>query len=455
MSLASTNITSKNQDVMFTSADILKFYLPIASTNMIIGVVFNIINSTMTGAVNAAAAVAAFVIAQTMTDLMSTMSINTPNWLTAKVRDRKSYRTAIRNFAPVVAFNVLLMVLAAWTPLGRIMFSGVFRAPPELSDAITSALKICVPMPFVMVLRGCSQSVLMIRKRTYLMFVGIVVRFLSVVAAAPLLMRQSVLQGAQIGAFMWVMSLSVEAICDFLMASRHFHEYPEEPEDGVMAKTREIWAFIIPLMLVGIVQTLGKPIQNLGMSLTTTPALSIAAYSVGWNGAWLLAAFAQDGIRQTVLVFWNNEQEFVAIRKFFLKVALFVAGLIVVLRAGGIWAWFFETVIGADAELARLAQAPMYVFALYPIAICSVELFTGRLLKSGQTSLMGISKGANLLANFAAAHIISSLAPDAGAFVGIGCILSGLFAELGVVYWADRRVQKRLTKSAVAVADAS
>jgi progressive ankylosis protein len=428
-----------------STVEILKFYLPIASTNMIIGIVFNIINATMTGAADATAALAAFAVAQSMTDLTSTLSSNSPSWLTARVRDKKSFMMGLRRFIPLTLLNVVLLGLVAWTPLGEFVFSGIFRAPTELSAGISAALKICVIMPIVLVLRGCSQSVLMVRKRTYLMFFGIFSRLVGVALGAPLLMRQTVLKGAQIGAFMWVASMCIEATCDFIMATRHFHEYPDEPPAGRLPKASQIWSFVIPLVLVSIVQALGKPVQNLGMAWTNTPVASIASYSVGWSGAWLLVAFAQDGLRQTVLVFWNDDASFAVIRNFFLKASFIVAALILIFSVTGVWTWFFEAVIHADMNLANMTKAAMYVFAVYPLVLSMSEVHTGRLLRNGATGLMAYAKGANLIATAIGAFVISSAFPGGGAAVGAGCLLLGVMAELCVVYIANRSIHGQPT----------
>ncbi len=421
--------------------EILKFYIPLAATTMFYAVIFNVMNSAMARTIDAAGALAAFAIGQSIADLMAVPAGSGHQWLLARARDKQSFRAGLRVMAQLIGMVLVLLILAGWTPLGRLIYEGVFGAPANLSQGITAVIRVCLPLPFIFALRGASQSVLMVRRQTHLMTAGVVVRLLHTAVLASILGRNHGMSGALVGGVLWVSGMGVESLFDFAMASRLYRKYPEAPDNGTVPAPSSIWKFLLPLIATNLLWSLGKPILNLGMARSVNPELSIAVYQVTWNAAWLLIAYVQGGFRQTVVVFWNDGATLRALQRFATGLAAGVTVLMAGLTLSGGAAWFLRNVVGAADELIAPARGVLLVMSLLPLALVATEVCIGRLLRNGTTAPIGLAKGANLTVMAAVVFGLAALAPNTGALIGAIGMLAGVLGEFAVAFLATRRLQ--------------
>lgn len=421
--------------------EILRFYIPLAATTMFYAVVFNVMNSAMARTIDAAGALAAFAVGQSIADLMAVPAGSGHQWLLARARDKQSFRAGLRVMAQLIGLVFVLLILAGWTPFGRLIYQGVFGAPANLSPGITAVIKVCLPLPFIFALRGASQSVLMVRRQTHLMTAGVVVRLLHTAVLATLLGRNHGMQGALVGGVLWVSGMGVEALFDFAMASRLYRKFPEAPESGTVPTASSIWKFLLPLIATSLLWSLGKPILNLGMARSADPELSIAVYQVTWNAAWLLIAYVQGGFRQAVVVFWNDGRTLRALQRFAAGLAAGVTVLMIGLTLTGGAAWFLRDVVGAAEELIGPSRGVLLVMSVLPLALVATEVCIGRLLRNGTTAPIGLAKGANLAVMAAVVFGLAALAPRAGALIGAIGMLAGVVGEFTVAFLATRRLQ--------------
>ncbi|MDP2873544.1 MAG: hypothetical protein Q8P31_13560 [Bacillota bacterium] len=420
--------------------DILRFYIPLAATTMFYAVVFNVMNSAMARTIDAAAALAAFAVGQSIADLVAVPAGSGHQWLLARARDKQSFRAGLRVMAQLIGIVLVLLALAGWTPLGRLIYQGIFGAPANLSPGISAVIKICLPLPLIFALRGASQSVLMIRRQTHLMTAGVVVRLGYVSAMAILLGRSHGMSGAVIGGLLWVSGMGVESLVDFALAVRLYRQYPEAPESGVLPSPAGIWRFLLPLIATSLLWSLGKPILNLGMARSADPEGAIAIYQVTWNAAWLLIAYVQGGFRQAVVVFWNDARTLKALQRFAAGLAAAVTVLMAALTLSGGATWFLRDVVGAAEELIGPARGVLLVMSVLPLALVATEVCIGRLLRNGTTGPIGLAKGANLASMAAVVLGLAVLAPNAGALIGALGMLAGVLGEFVVAYIATRRI---------------
>lgn len=408
---------------------------------MFYAVIFNVMNSAMARTADAAGALAAFAVGQSIADLMAVPAGSGHQWLLARARDKQSFRTGLRVMAQLIGMVLVLLVLAGWTPFGQAIYQGILGAPASLAPGITAVIKVCLPLPIIFALRGASQSVLMVRRQTHLMTAGVAVRLAYVSALAALLGRNHGMPGALVGGVLWVSGMGVESLFDFAMASRLYRQYPQAPPTGAVPSPASVWRFLLPLIATSLLWSLGKPILNLGMARSADPERSIAVYQVTWNAAWLLIAYVQGGFRQAVVVFWNDARSLRALQRFAAGLAAGVTVLMAGLTLSGGAAWFLRNVVGAADELIAPARDVLLVMSVLPLALVATEVYIGRLLRNGTTAPIGLAKGANLTAMAAAVFGLAAFAPGAGALIGAFGMLAGVLGEFAVAYLATRRLQ--------------
>jgi hypothetical protein len=413
--------------------------MPLAVTFLSYGVVFNIINASMSQGRDAAIALAAFAVGQSIVDLFAGPAGSGNQWLIARGRDRRSFVVGARVMVEIALGVTTMLAIFAFTPAGKWLYQGVFGAPERLSDQITIVLKYGLPLPMLWAWRNVSQSILMLRRQTHFMSVGVFLRLGCVLGLSLLLGGGGRLQGAALGAVLWICGMAVEAAFAFTVASRAFRDLPGEPASGVLPTRASVLKFLLPLMATGLLWAVSRPLGNAAMARTLTPERSIAAFQVAWFAAFLLVAL-QVEYRQVLVVFWADRQSLKALRGFGLKLSAALSALTFLLGVTGAAAWFMRSVLGTPEDLTGPASQVFIVAALGPILWMLTELQVGQLLRNGTTTVIGIAKTANLVVMGAVMFGLVAINPGLGALVGVLGHMGGAFAEAGLTYWYGRKV---------------
>lgn len=419
--------------------DIVRFHLPLAVTFLSYGIVFNIINASMSQTRDAAIALAAFAVGQSIVDLFAGPAGSGNQWLIARGRDRRSFVVGARVMFEIAVSVTALLAVFAFTPAGKWLYQGIFGAPERLSSQIAIVLKYGLPLPLLWAWRNVSQSILMLRRQTHFMTVGVFLRLGCVLGLSLLLGGQDRLQGAALGAVLWICGMAIEAAFAFVVASRAYKDLPGEPASGVVPARSSVWKFLFPLMATGLLWAVTRPLGNAAMARTLEPERSIAAFQVAWFAAFLLVAL-QVEFRQVLVVFWADRQSLKALRRFGLRLSAALSALTFLLGVSGAAAWFMRSVLGTPEDLIGPANQVFIVAALGPILWMLTELQVGQLLRNGTTTIIGIAKTANLAVMATMMFVLVAVNPGLGALVGVLGHMGGASAEAGLTYWYGRKV---------------
>ena len=417
--------------------DILRFHLPLAVTFLSYGIVFNIINAAMSQAREAAVALAAFAVGQSIVDLFAGPAGSGNQWLIARGRDRRSFTVGVGVMVRIAAGVTVLLAVAAFTPAGQWLYQGVFGAPARLAVQITTVIKIALPLPMLWAWRNISQSILMLRRQTHFLSMGVFFRLACVSSLAILLARQSVIQGAGLGAVLWIGGMAVEALFLFAIARRSFAQLPAEPAAGRLPTARQVWQFLLPLMATGLLWAVAKPLANAAMARTPQPEISIAAFQVGWFVSFLLVAL-QVEFRQVLVVFWADQASLRLLRRYALALSAALTAATVVLGVTGGATWFMRTILGTPAEIIPLANGVFLAAALGPIPWIVTELQVGRILRRGTTALIGVAKSFNLAVMALILFGLVALRPNLGPLIGVFGYVGGAAGEALLLTWLGR-----------------
>lgn len=389
---------------------------------------------------DAAIALAAFAVGQSIVDLFAGPAGSGNQWLIARGRDRRSFLVGVRVMFEIALGVTTLLAVVAFTPAGKWLYEGVFGAPERLSDQITVVLKYGLPLPLLWAWRNISHSILMLRRQTQFMTAGVLLRLGCVLGLSLLVGGRAHIQGAALGAVLWIGGMAVEALFAFAAASRTFRHLPAEPVAArPMPSRASVWRFLLPLMATGLLWAVARPLANAAMARTLEPERSIAAFQVAWFASFLLVAL-QVEFRQVLVVFWVDRQSLRALRGFGLSLSGVLSGLALLLGVTGAAAWFMRTALGTPADLVALAVRVFIVAALGPVPWMLTELQVGQLLRNGTTAVIGMAKTANLAVMAAMMFVLVALNPGLGPLVGAMGYISGAAAEAAVTYWYGRKV---------------
>lgn len=419
--------------------DIARFHLPLAVTFLSYGIVFNLINRSMSQGRDAAAALAAFAVGQSLVDLFAGPAGSGNQWLIARGRDRRSYGVGVRVTAQIATSITVLLALVGFSPAGPWLYQGVFGAPGHLLGPISAVVRVASILPLLWAWRNVSQGALILRRQTHFLSLGVFLRLGFVVLFSALLGRQELIQGASAGAVLWVGGMATEAAFLHLASRPALAQLPPEPASGALPAPREVLRFLVPLMATGLLWALARPVANAAMGRTPDPESAIAAFQVGWFASFLLVAL-QVEFRQAIMVFWWDRQSLAALRRFGLGMSAGLGGLMLALGATGVTAYFMRSVLGTPEHLVGPANQVFVASAAGPVLWMITELQVGRLLRLGRTGVIGLAKAVNLGAMAALVVVLVALGPRLGPLVGALGYLGGAAAEAGLVYVYGRRV---------------
>jgi hypothetical protein len=409
-------------------SDVIRFHAPVAATVFGYAMIFNIMNGAIARTPLAATGLAAFGVAQSLIDLFGVPAGIGNQWVVARGRDQASLRVGLGVLTQVVVGLTLLFAVLGWTRAGRWVTVDVFGSPEHLYPSINLALRICLGMPLVWAVRNSAQGVLMVRRQTYLMAAGVAIRVGCIWAASVALLRVRGLDGAAMGAILWMLGMCIEATFLALCARLHWAGLPAHGE-AVPSGMIDVWRFVLPLMVTMVLWALARPLVNTAMARTTTPELSIAAYQVAWPAAFLLLAMQMD-FRQAVAVLIGERGSFQVLWRFGLCAGGGISALMLGLGLTGGAAAFIRSVLGAPAELAEIAGRLFVVMGFVPVLWMLSEIYIGCLLRSGNTARVGLAKGANMAAMITVMFGLAALAPSLGPLVGAIGMVAGYAVEL-------------------------
>lgn len=423
----------------YTLAELLAFYFPLAISSMLMFTTFNIINSALARTINAEAALAAFAIGQSITNMFASPTFTGRQMLVALAHHRQNFRSGLKVMLKIMLATLFVIALLALTPVGYFVYVTLFGAPPHLFAEVRNVAKVCLTLPFIYTLRAASQGILMIRRRTHFMTISMVMRLLIMLLVAAVITRTSVVQGAVVGALVWVMGMTTEALFCFIFARRLYPDVPEESNEVAAVTQSEVFDFLWPLLITSFIWTFSRPIINAGLGRTADPEQALATYQVAWNFAWIPMAFIEVNIRQLVLIFGRGQSNLNYLKRFCLTVSILVTLAVLVLAWTPIGAHILKHIIGVSEEMIGASRGTIVTIAFVPLLLTWVEYFTGRVLQSGSTKSLSLAKSANLVMMALTVFVLAALFPHLGATAGALAVMAGIAAELIVVWLALRK----------------
>ena len=419
-------------------ASILGFQIPLGITAILMASGFSIMNAGLTRTPDPEFALAAFALGQTVTNMFGSPVWIARQMLLAYSTDRKSMKAALRVAAVVSALVMAWIAVLAYTPLGRIVYMDIFGASEALFPEVLSVVRICIFLPLVHFIRIWPQAILMRGRRTILMTWAMVLRLILMVIMALYLPGTGFLEGAALGACLWIAGMGSEGIfCIFFAWPHRMTVHGKEPaSDATPATERDCVRFLLPMIAQGLLMTFSLPAVNAGLARTLSPERNLAVFQVSWSIAFMFLAFIFVNLSQTVLVLLRDARWWRSLKRVGIGLAALDSVALVLFVLSGASDWVLLNAIGVEAALIPATRTVLLLMAASPFLAGFVELHSGIALKRGQTPLVGIGKGLDLtvvlLVVFGLSHFFPGLEANVGPL--------GFAAGLTVNYIFLRRV---------------
>ncbi|HSL94235.1 MAG TPA: hypothetical protein VK905_06475 [Bacillota bacterium] len=408
--------------------DMIKFYAPLAATSVLMMSSHSIVSAGLARTAEANAALAAYAVAQSIAVMFEGPCYAMQRMGVALFRDKTSYNSVRRTMLLFWAGLTALMLLVAFTPLGRHVFMGVLGVPENIFPSAIGAFRVFLLFPAASALRSFYQAIIVVNRKTGLLTINVVIRLSVMFLLSMLLPRIESLPGASVGAIVLSLGVLVEAAMAFLTGGRLAAKLPDKNPANAAVNVPGAIRFFIPIFLATVAWTFTRPVLNAALARTAAPELALATYQVAWSFSFTFTAVVFN-LHQLAIIFGQEIEQRREAMRFAMLVGLGGALALSAVTFTPAGTFLLTQVIGAEAELAREAIKTIAIFCLLPVFAAATEFASGVLMVAAKTQYLTIGKLLNMSMIILIATITTTAFPTLGAQIAAMAMVGGSVTE--------------------------
>jgi len=340
------------------------------------------------------------------------------------IRDRAS----VHRLAQFALIFLLLIsaaqLLLGLTPLGDWFFQRVFGVRAEVAtEAKLCMLVSILVLPFS-ILRALCYGLMMIRRKTFLVTLGTVVRLLGLAAILAFLTRSY--SGAVVGVLALSACIIFETFYAVALGWRFYRDLEQQvqPVPGYL----ELWRFSWPIFFMQTAESGMTFTVNLFLGRLARPEVALAAYAVLDSLVRVLLSPLRNLVHTTqTLVRTRADARVILI--FATHMALAFAALMALLTVPAIERLALLDIMGLAPALIADIRPGLQLGALLALAMAGATVFRGLLIASHNT---GYIAGSAVL-RIAIVTVVGSAAlgtgVENGAQLGIAALIAAFSGE--------------------------
>lgn len=411
------------------------FYWPLALTGAVTVLGTQIQNGVLARMEDAAAALAAYAVAQAVLSLFNAAQAFAPQLTTRFARGPEA-TARVRGFILGISL-ALAGLVALLATFGQPLIIASFSLSPALQAQTFAFLLALAPMVWLNGLRFYLVGRLIQQERTGRVTVlnGVHLTVLIVSLAAGLALRLDpvlTLVGAQALAGLVHATLAIGALRPGAEAAAG-----SEAESEQVPSYQRLRAFFGPVVLTGIMFALSRPILYAAIGGTGDGILTIAALRIAFDFTFFFQQAANQ-FRHFFVTFGLDAMA--EKRRFMIRVALGLTLAMALTAFTPLGPLLIAEGIGAEAEVTRRALAALQVMTLLPLLIILRNLFHGILMVEERTGGMALGSILRVLTVAGLAQLLAPvglLSPSTAAWT----LLAGFATETAVVAYRVLRLR--------------
>ena len=398
---------------------------------------------------------AAFAVAKSLSHVLISPTLVQRQVTVAMVESDVAYRPVRDVLRVATAAVFVIMSIIAFTPIsdwvfGRVM--GLGSSP--VFPVARNGFKLMVFLPLASYLRNVRQGIAIRLGRTKLVAAATAVRVVVIGVVLITAVRTGFVSGMSVATAVWVGGMAMEGLLLSLVivlhhgtnyrATRHIARRSGTREDDAALTRRVVGRFYFPLIAMPALGMLVLPSINANLARMPNSAVAIAAFSVAYGLASLMASPTLM-LYQAVLAFYRNgAAENRHIRSFCLMVGVGLSATLALLAISPFGRWFAGNIMGLSDELAGLTVMALALFSLMPLVSSWRDYSWGVLMHHRRSGMVGVGRAFNLMAVWLvmASTVLlqrAGLLPLPAAAAGAAALVCGDLAEaLFVAYRAGR-----------------
>ena len=370
-----------------TNRKILRFWLPLASTWLMMALEGPYLAAIIARMSDATINLAAFGIAFAFAVIIESPVIMLMTASTALVEDRQSY-FALRRFSyGLSATLTLVQVLLLGPPIFNFVAHELLRLPPDVARLTYGGLVWLLPWTLAIGYRRFKQGLLIRRHLTRRIVYGTVLRLATMSLTALAAYHWLTLPGAHLGALALSTGVIAEAIASHMMTRKVIPEILRKQEKPKRLKELSFGVlvrFYTPLALTSLIAMAGQPLVTFFMGQSRYALESLAVIPVIHGLTFIFRAIGLSYL-EVVVALMSEHREYV-------RAILVFGGLIGVCTVTGlsliaftplavVW---FHNISGLTTELTVFALTPVRILAVFPMLSVLLAMQRGFLVYAHQ-----------------------------------------------------------------------
>jgi len=416
---------------ILTQRYIFRFWLPLALMWLLMAVEQPILAGVIARMDEPVQALAAFGITFSLALLFESPILMLLTASTALARGKQSYGQLLR-FTTLLSVVLTVLHLAfAITPAFSWFVGEVVGAPAELVEPARLAFLFMFPWTAAVAYRRLWQGVMIRYGKTDQVGLTTVIRLASTAVVAMAGLYWGFVPGAALAALALAVGTIAAAIAAYIW-TRPILRGPlsqlEPASDQI--SMRYLLDFYIPLALTMFINFIGRPLLTLGLSRSILALESLALWPVLLSLAFVFRSVG-FAYQEVVVALTDNEQSFLALRRFALTMGAVTSALLILLAVTPLNDLWYGRISGLMPELVALSRIPTLLIALTPAMAVVIHWQRGVLVNARRTRPITVAVALNVTVLIGAMWIGLQFWPVAGVTIAAAAYLLSFLIETG------------------------
>ena len=353
------------------------------------------------------------------------------------IRDRASVHR-LAKFAGIFLIMVTAaQLLLGLTPIGDWYFQEVFGVQPEVARQAKMCMLVSILVLPFSIIRALCYGLMMIRRRTFLVTLGTVVRLIGLAAILALLTRSHT--GAAVGVVALTACIVFESFYAVAFGWRFYRalEHKIQAVPGYM----ELWRFSWPIFFMQTAESGMTFTVNFFLGRLPGPELALAAYAV-LDSVVRVLLHPLRNLVHTSQTLVRNRADARVLLIFAVHMALAFALLVALLLVPSVEHFVLSDIMGLAPTMIVDIRPGLLLSAFLAMGMAGAGVFRGLLIASHNTGFIALSA----VLRIAIVAIVSVtalwLGVNNGAQLGVMALIAAFAGEALLLGWRLRRLDR-------------